>query len=103
MLQLAKVLIWALARLAENPEHFSQNQETTMKALNALWSTQGVQQYLDSQEAFLRDEIVKAFLDAKQPRAEFVAGRLHEVVAFRQKLAAAHVFITKYRTLSERK
>ncbi len=64
-----------------------------MTALNALYGTSGVQKYLDNQETYLRNEIIKAFLDAKQPRAEFVAGRLHEVQLFRDKLKAAHVYV----------
>lgn len=104
-LQLAKLCNWLLARLAPNPIVYEQTLETTMTTLNALYGTSAVHKYLDSQETFLKSEIVKSFLDARQARAEFVAGRLYEVQLFRDKLKAAHMYVQgiKRDALSERK
>ena len=94
---LAKFLTWLLARLSPDPERFSLTQETTMTMLNTLHNTPAVHNYLDAQETYLKAEIVVAALDGKQFRKEFVAGRLHEVQAFRQKLRAAHGHIINKR------
>lgn len=105
-----KLLVWYLARLVDKPTSYPQTIEQEMGALAQMYELPAVQRYLDKQEAYLKDMIAEDVVTGRMPEsayyARFMAGRLHEIRLFRDKLASAFAFHQrrkKERTLAQGK
>lgn len=72
-----------------------------MGVLAQMYELPAVHLYLDKQEQYLKDLITEDVVSGRMPEsayyARFMAGRLHEVRTFRDKLASAFAYHKKKR------
>lgn len=102
-LAVARSLTWLLARVSDDPKRVSAGLDVTMSTLNRLWQTQAVHEYLDGREQQLKDMTTEAVLRGQIPDSKFMAGRIAEIRALRDRLKAAHVYMEKLRSQQQPK
>jgi hypothetical protein len=92
---IVKMFTWFLGLYAEDRKEMHQSLDATMYSLNMLYQTPAVHRYLDEREARLKDMMTAVLLSGKIPDTKFMAGRISEIREMRDKLKAAHVYVTK--------
>jgi hypothetical protein len=93
---LIRLLVWYLARLVDKPLRYEQTIDQELGALAQMYELPAVHRYFDKQEAYLKDLIAEDVVRGRMPEsayyARFMAGRLHEIQLFRDKLATAFAY-----------
>lgn len=93
---LIRILVSCLSRLIDRPVSYQQTIEQEMGVLAQMHELPAVQRYLTNQETYLKDLISEDVVTGRMPEsayyARFMAGRLHEVRTFKDKLAAAWAY-----------
>ena len=96
-----EVVVWWLSRLIEKPKKHQQSIEQEMGVLAQLYELPAIQRYFDKQEQYLIITIAEDVLGGRMPEsayyARFMAGRLHEIRLFRDKLATAFAYSKRKR------